>query len=97
MFADLAHFTQLTCTDWVSPAGGAADYTAIDGQGNVFCGFTKSSVTNIARSAKDAEWPAFTGTTTITYDPFGDGVDANAWADTYTTTSTNPIQAMTGF
>jgi hypothetical protein len=31
------------------------------------------------------------------YDPFGDGVDANAWADTYTTTSTNPIQAMTGF
>ena len=66
MFADLAHFTQLACTDWVNPTGGAADYTKFDGQGNVFCGFTKSSVTNIARSAKDAEWPAFTGTTTIT-------------------------------
>ena len=31
------------------------------------------------------------------YDPFGDGVDKNALADTYTTTSTNPLWKMTGF
>jgi len=95
MFADLLHFTSLTCTDAV--AASAPDYTLSDPSGNIFCGFTKQTSTNKDRSAKDGEWADFTGTTTITYDPFGDGVDANAWADTYTTTSTNPIQKMTGF
>mmetsp|Transcript_36229 Transcript_36229/g.58396 ORF Transcript_36229/g.58396 Transcript_36229/m.58396 type:complete len:88 (+) Transcript_36229:44-307(+) len=87
MFHDILHFQSLTCTDW--------DSTAFTG--NVFCGFTASSVTGKDRSAKDGEWADFTGTSTVTYDPFGDTSAENAWADTYTTTSTNPIQKMTGF
>jgi len=96
MFHDLLHFTQLACTAPVAYTGDP-NYDSLDGNGNVYCDFAQQSTTGKARTAKDAEWADFTGSTTITYDPFGDGVDANAWADTYTTTSTNPIQAMTGF
>jgi len=95
MFQDLLHFQQLDCTAAV--AYSAPDYTLSDPNGNVFCAFTKQTATDKARSAKDGEWATFTGSTTITYDPFGDGVDKNAWADTYTTTSTNPLWKMTGF
>jgi hypothetical protein len=84
------------CTDWVG-AGGDPVYTQSDPSGNVFCMFEQQATTGKARSDKDGEWADFTGTTTITYDPFGDTFDANMWADTYTTTSTNPIQNMTGF
>jgi hypothetical protein len=96
MFADLHHFMSLACTDWVG-AGGTPVYTQSDPSGNVFCAFTKQTATDKARSDKDGEWAAFTGTTTITYDPFGDTSAANMWADTYTTNSTNPIQKMSGF
>jgi len=56
MFHDILHFQSLTCTDW--------DSTAFTG--NVFCGFTASSVTGKDRSAKDGEWADFTGTSTVT-------------------------------
>merc|ERR1712118_392270 len=99
MFADLLHFTHFTmlpCTDAVAYTGDP-DYDAIDGNGNVFCGFTQQVTTGKDRSLKDGEWADFTGTTTITYDPFGDTSAANAWADTWTYNSENPIQDMTGF
>jgi hypothetical protein len=31
------------------------------------------------------------------YDPFGDGTSANAWADTFTSSTENPIWKMNGF
>ena len=37
------------------------------------------------------------GESTITYDPFGDGADANMWATSFTTNSSNPIQKQAGF
>ena len=66
MFADLLHFTTLTCTDDVAYTGDP-DYTlASDPNGNIFCGFTAQGTTGKDRSAKDGEWADFTGTTTIT-------------------------------
>ena len=64
MFHDLVHFTQLACTDYVAP--GSEDYSKLDGNGNVFCGFDTFAATGKARTAKDGEWADFTGTTTIT-------------------------------
>jgi hypothetical protein len=67
MFQDLLHFQQLDCTAAV--AYSAPDYTLSDPNGNVFCAFTKQTATNKARSDKDGEWAAFTGTTTISVCP----------------------------
>jgi hypothetical protein len=64
MFHDLVHFTQLACTDYVAP--GSEDYSKLDGNGNVFCGFDTFAATGKLRTAKDGEWADFTGTTTIT-------------------------------
>ena len=64
MFHDLVHFTQLACTDYVAP--GSEDYSKLDGNGNVFCGFDTFAATGKARTAKDGEWADFTGSTTIT-------------------------------
>ena len=93
MFAEIAHFTSLVCTDPVSPA--SPDYTLSDPSGNIFCA-------PFARAAKDNEWPGYDrltekGESTITYDPFGDGADANMWATSFTTDSSNPIQKQAGF
>jgi len=96
MFADLVHFQSLACTDAVAYSGDP-DYTKIDGNGNVFCAYTKSTVTNKDRSAKDGEWPDYAATSTVTYDPFGDGTDKNAWADTFTSSTANPLWKMNGF
>eukprot|EP00286_Rhodomonas_abbreviata_P014468 CAMPEP_0181324904 /NCGR_PEP_ID=MMETSP1101-20121128/20624_1 /TAXON_ID=46948 /ORGANISM="Rhodomonas abbreviata, Strain Caron Lab Isolate" /LENGTH=77 /DNA_ID=CAMNT_0023433143 /DNA_START=716 /DNA_END=949 /DNA_ORIENTATION=+ len=60
----------------------ATPYDADTHTGNVFADFTHSSET---------EWPAWTGTFTTAYDPFGDGPDANHWATTFDTNSTNPF------
>ena len=64
MFQDVLHFQSLACTAAV-PYSGDPDYKLSDPNGNVFCAYTKSTVTNKARSAKDGEWADFTGTTTI--------------------------------
>ena len=45
----------------------------------------------------EGNWTDISMGASVQYDPFGDGVDKNAWADTYTTTSTNPLWKMTGF
>ena len=73
----------------------ARNYTLSDPSGNIFC-------VDFARGAKDAEWPGYdrlteAGESTITYDPFGDGADANMWATSFTTNSSNPIQKQAGF
>ena len=68
MFQDLLHFQSLACTDAVAYSG-APDYSLSDPNGNVFCAYTKSTVTGKARSDKDGEWADFTGTTTITVYP----------------------------
>ncbi len=65
MFQDVLHFQSLACTAAV-PYSGDPNYALSDPNGNVFCAYTKSTVTNKARSAKDGEWADFTGTTTIT-------------------------------
>ena len=93
MFAEIAHFTSLVCTASTGPA--SPDYTLSDPSGNIFC-------VDFARGAKDAEWPGYdrlteAGESTITYDPFGDGADANMWATSFTTNSSNPIQKQAGF
>ena len=93
MFAEIAHFTSLVCTDPVAPA--SPDYTLSDPSGNIFC-------KAFARGAKDAEWPSYdrlteAGESTISYDPFGDGADANMWATSFKTNSSNPIQKQAGF
>ncbi|EKX47149.1 hypothetical protein GUITHDRAFT_107060 [Guillardia theta CCMP2712] len=56
--------------------------------GNVFADFQSSAA---------MEWPSYTGKFDVKYDPFGDGPTANAWADGFSTNSTNPIQKMNGF
>ena len=93
MFAEIAHFTSLVCTASTGPA--SPDYTLSDPSGNIFC-------VDFARGAKDAEWPGYdrlteAGESTITYDPFNDGADANMWATSFTTNSSNPIQKQAGF
>jgi hypothetical protein len=65
MFADLLHFQSLACTDAVAYTADP-DYSKIDGNGNVFCAYSKSTVTNKDRSAKDAEWPDYAATSTVT-------------------------------
>ena len=65
MFQDLLHFQSLACTDAVAYSG-SPDYSKIDGNGNVFCAYSKSTVTNKDRSAKDAEWPDYAATSTVT-------------------------------
>ena len=49
------------------------------------------------RASRGGDWTDMSIDASVQYDPFGDGVDKNAWADTYTTTSTNPLWKMTGF
>ncbi len=65
MFQDLLHFQTLACTDAVAYSG-SPDYSKIDGNGNVFCAYSKSTVTGKDRSAKDGEWPDYAATSTVT-------------------------------
>lgn len=50
--------------------------------GNVFADFTHDAST---------EWPQWTGGFSTSYDAFGDGPDANHWATSFDTTTTNPF------
>mmetsp|Transcript_25683 Transcript_25683/g.40256 ORF Transcript_25683/g.40256 Transcript_25683/m.40256 type:complete len:83 (-) Transcript_25683:96-344(-) len=68
--------------------GDLSSYDSSTFTGNVFADSQRANAT---------EWPDFTGGFSTSYDPFGDGPDANAWATSFDTTSTNPIQAMNGF
>mmetsp|Transcript_11496 Transcript_11496/g.24707 ORF Transcript_11496/g.24707 Transcript_11496/m.24707 type:complete len:81 (-) Transcript_11496:113-355(-) len=74
MFDDIRQFQGLICS---SP------YDDTNFSGNVFCTWSRDN------TVYNTEWPAFTGSITTVYDPFGDGKGFGATSFD-TTTDTPP-------